>query len=63
MDAKEGEVLITAVAGREAASKEARVKVFSVGSFTMMLLEKIGDAGVQRSAARSSQRGLAMIWG
>jgi hypothetical protein len=43
------------------ASKEARVKVFSVVSFIVMLLEKIGDEGVQRSAARSSQRGLAMI--
>jgi uncharacterized protein (UPF0548 family) len=50
--AKEGEAFITAIAGRETASRDARVKVFSVVSFIMMLLEKIGEAGVQRSACR-----------
>jgi hypothetical protein len=59
--ANEGDALTTAMAGRETASKDARVKVFTVVSFIMMLLERSGMRYCSAQPLALSQRGLAVI--
>jgi len=60
--AKDGEAFITAMAGRETASRDARVKV--VVSFIVMLLRKKITGGRQCAARPFVYLacGLAVIW-
>jgi hypothetical protein len=54
--ANEGEAFITAIAGRETASKDAAVKVFTVISFITILLDEITGRGIANAEALAFSR-------